>query len=82
MRTRCRNQFCKVHYYWDFVLRDHYPYPLRLGSTWVYVGPPAYYPRKPLEHEQAAMNRQCPHTQMDLTCNTCLRHMFRPLEIK
>lgn len=89
-------RFCKTHWYYDFGTQTHAPYPApayfqtgppvngrkQWGTTTVFVGPPAYYPKGPSIVELANMQMQCPHTQTDLTCNTCLRHMFRPLEIR
>lgn len=85
------DRFCKVHNYWDFESQQHLRLPTvynilssRRGwvSQRVHVGPPAYYPRKPTYNQAVIMNMRCPHDQMDLTCSTCLRHTFHPLEIK
>lgn len=79
-------EWCKVHWYWDFQSQSRVPYPQeaywRQDNGWarmvVYCGPPAYYPKKPDPGQQVAMHRMCPHEQMMLTCNHCLRHMFHP----
>jgi len=83
------DKYCKVHYYWDFETQRHEPLPttynVRSQAGWrsqvVWVGPPGYYPYRPTPRQLASFTRDCPHAQMDLTCNTCLRHMFRPMEI-
>jgi hypothetical protein len=83
------DEYCKVHWYWDFEIEAHVPYPWerwwRQNNQWirmrVHVGPPAYYPAKPTQEQMTNMEMHCPHEQMDLTCNTCLRHTFRPMEI-
>jgi hypothetical protein len=83
------DKFCKIHYYWNFDRERHERLPtaynIRMQSGWrsspVFVGPPGYKPYRPLPVEWVAIRRDCVHEQMDLTCNTCLRHMFRPLEI-
>jgi hypothetical protein len=83
------DQWCKVHWYWDFHEDQHVPYPQsafwRQDNAWarilVYVGPPAYYPKKPVPSEWSQMGLVCPHEQIMLTCNFCLRHMFRPIEV-
>lgn len=90
-RKECKNNYCRIHRYYAFDAGFHVPLP----NTWnylssrfgwvrqiVHVGPPGYYPPKPKADEWQSMQRHCPHTQMDLTCNTCLRHTFRPLEIE
>jgi hypothetical protein len=82
----CR-RWCKVHWYYDFYTRSHQPYPVRVRyqtgdqkwvSVWVYCGPPAYYPAKPTPRQWEQMRMNCPHTQLDLLCDMCLRHTFRP----
>lgn len=83
------SRWCKVHFWWDFEDDRHveYPQPVwwRQDDAWarclVFIGPPAYYPKKPTAEQLAVMNMRCPHTQGDFTCNTCLRHTFRPPEI-
>jgi len=83
------DRYCKVHYYWDFETERHESLPntwnVKNQSGWrsqvVWVGPPGYHPYKPSSAEWEAMRRMCSHTQMDLTCNTCFRHTFRPMEI-
>lgn len=86
----CPNRFCRVHFYYDFDAGMHLPLPnswryftstLNWVHVTVYCGPGAWLPKKPTYDEWEAMKRECPHPQMDLTCNTCLRHTFRPLEI-
>jgi hypothetical protein len=84
----CR-EWCKVHWWWSFEADDHRPYPQerywKQDNGWahvkVWVGPPGYNPKKPNDDQWNSMRMVCPHEQMDLTCNTCLRHMFRPLEV-
>lgn len=44
----------------------------------VFVGPPGYCPKKPTLEQMTNMSMYCPHTQGQLTCNTCLRHTFHP----
>jgi len=83
------DRWCKVHWYWNFDTERSEPLPtsynIKSQAGWrnqvVWVGPPGYKPYKPLPPEWADMRQNCAHGQMDLTCNTCLRHMFRPLEI-
>jgi len=82
------DQYCKVHWFWDFDSESHVPYPrlwnIKMQAGWtkvtVYVGPPAYYPKKPTQEQMTNISAYCPHTQGDLTCNTCLRHTFRLFE--
>jgi hypothetical protein len=89
----CR-EWCKIHWYYDFAAQDRLPYPTRVywplpstdnkkqwGNTLVHVGPPGYYPKRPTQIQMTNMAAYCPHTQGDLTCGTCLRHTFHPLEI-
>lgn len=81
-------QWCKVHWYWDFHTESHQPYPREAywrdvrNDRWVrmtvFVGPPAYYPKKPSREQMTNMAAHCPHTQGNLTCNHCLRHSFHP----
>ena len=81
------DQYCKVQWYWSFENERHMPLPsvwnIKTQSGWVkatvHVGPPGYYPHKPDARELANMRMECPHAQADLTCNTCLRHVFRPV---
>ena len=83
------DEFCKVHWFWDFHSKSHVPYPgvwnIRMQAGWVkasvHVGPPAYRPYRPIPPEWSQMGLVCPHEQMRLDCNFCLRHMFRPMEI-
>jgi hypothetical protein len=83
------DEYCKVHWYWDYESKMHIPYPgtwdIKMEAGWVkatvFVGPPAYNPKKPTQQQMTNMEMYCPHVQGDLTCNTCLRHTFRPLEI-
>lgn len=88
-RSTLCNKWCKIHRYYDFHARWH----MWLPHTWnyhsnthgwrnveVFVGPPGYYPKKPTPLQWEDIQRVCPHTQTDLTCNTCLRHTFRPRE--
>jgi hypothetical protein len=83
------DRFCKVHYYWNFETERHEPLPtsynVKSSAGWrsqvVFCGPPGYLPRKPTKDQWEAMERECVHTQADLTCNTCLRHVFHPLEL-
>lgn len=83
------DRYCKVHWYWNFETRDHEPLPnawnIKREAGWVritvHVGPPGYFPKKPTYDESVNMRMTCPHKQIDLTCNTCLRHTFRPMEI-
>jgi hypothetical protein len=81
------DRYCKIHYYWDFDAEAHQSLPntwnMKSESGWrsqvVWVGPPGYYPKKPNRSEWDQVRMICPHEQMDLTCNTCLRHTFRPV---
>jgi len=83
------DRFCKVHYYWDFETERHEPLPnawgIKTQAGWkqqvVWVGPPGYHPYKPDKTQWENMRMDCPHEQADLTCNTCLRHTFRPYEV-
>lgn len=88
-------RWCKVHWYWDFKEEDHILLPAEFYyqdgppvngkrqwvSVVVHVGPPGYCPKKPRPDQWQNMFMRCPHHQGDLTCNTCLRHSFRLLEI-
>jgi hypothetical protein len=82
-------KYCKVHYYWDFDTENHRPLPtsynILMQAGWmnqmVFCGPPAYYPKKPTPDQWEDMRRECPHIQMDLTCNTCRRHTFHALPV-
>lgn len=84
------NRYCKVHYYWDFEAEAHTPLPTSYNiltqAGWinqsVFTGPPGYNPRKPTPEQWDSMRMVCPHNPSQLTCNTCRRHEFRPLEIK
>jgi hypothetical protein len=81
--------WCKVHWRWDFATETHKPYPVDINimtpNGWanvvVFIGPPAYNPRKPRPDQWEQMRMTCPHDQLDLTCNTCQRHTFRPLDL-
>lgn len=82
--------WCKIHWYWSFVHDMHVRYPVscrylssRNGwvEIWVYCGPPAYYPAKPKPDQWEDMRRNCPHQQMRIDCNNCLRHTFHPFEV-
>lgn len=85
------NKYCKVHYYWDFEADMHLPLPtsynfLTSGFGWVtapvFTGPPGYNPRKPTYDQSVNMLMHCPaHIQIDLTCDFCMRHTFRPYEV-
>src|SRR4051812_9763921 len=86
----CPNRFCRTHFYYDFDAGYHLPFPnewsyLSSLRGWmnvtVYCGPGAWFPKKPTQEQMTNMVAYCPHTQGDLTCNTCLRHTFRLLEI-
>lgn len=93
--SECR-QWCKVHWYYDFETGQHAPYGREFffqigppvnghkqwGRAWVHCGPPGFYPKRPLANEWAQIQMECPHEQADLTCNTCLRHTFRPHEMR
>lgn len=83
------DRWCKVHFWWDFdnSMHTQYPQPVywRQHDVWarclVFIGPPAYFPKKPTVDQWKAMRMTCPHDQGDLTCNTCQRHTFRPREV-
>lgn len=81
------NQYCKVHYYWNFEHEQHRPLPTTYNyltqAGWVnqtvFVGPPAWFPKRPTPEQWEAMRMVCPHDPPQLTCNTCRRHEFRAL---
>jgi hypothetical protein len=81
------SRWCKVHYYWHFEHDMHRPYPeirniLISTQGWhhvtVFVGPPAYYPKRRTPEQLQAMQMTCPHDPAQLTCQTCHRHDFYP----
>lgn len=80
------SRWCKVHYYWDFEMEDHFPLPnsynIMTQAGWlrstVFVGPPAWCPKKPTPDQWQQIRMVCLHTQKDLTCQTCHRHDFYP----
>lgn len=53
----------------------------RYFNAVVHIGPAAFFPYRPDHDQMRDMRATCAHSQMDLTCNTCLRHTFHPLEI-
>lgn len=82
------NRWCKVHFWYNFVLSEHMPYPevrniLTSTHGWmhvnVHIGPPAWLPKRPSPVQLAGMEMVCPHDPPQLTCQTCRRHEFRPL---
>jgi hypothetical protein len=83
------SRYCKVHYYWDFETESHRPLPTSynylMTAGWVhqsvFVGPPAWNPKKPTPHQWEDMQVTCPHDPPQLTCNTCRRHEFRAVSI-
>lgn len=83
------NRWCKVHYYWDFESDMHMPLPntyhFKAENGWhhatVFVGPPAYYPKKPSDLQWVNIRMICPHNPPQLTCNTCRRHEFRAIPV-
>jgi hypothetical protein len=85
------SRWCKVHFWWDFEQDQHVAYPQPVFwrqeglPTWarclVFIGPPAYYPKKPNPIELMGMRMACPHDPPQLTCNTCRRHHFHALPI-
>jgi hypothetical protein len=84
------DRWCKVHNYFDFNVGMHLSLPTTHAfhsNTYgwvrnsVYSGPPGYYPKRPDVRQWDSIRRACPHRQTDLTCNNCLRHMFRPREL-
>lgn len=83
------DKYCKIHYYWDFNTERHEPLPqswsVKSQAGWrdqvVWIGPPGYYPKRPVPSEWSQMALACPHEQLDLTCNYCLRHTFHPMEM-
>jgi hypothetical protein len=86
----CPNRYCRAHNYYDFETQWHMPFPnawnfLSSRRGWVqanvHCGPGAWLPKRPDYAERVAMAAQCPHFQIDLTCNYCQRHNFRPYEI-
>lgn len=87
---QCPNRYCRVHFYWSFDLEMHLPFPeawwIKTSTHgWVNVevfcGPGAWEPRSPTPDQWSDMRLTCPHVQIDLTCNFCLRHTFHPLEL-
>jgi hypothetical protein len=89
-RKDCPNRYCRVHNYYDFESKWHLPFP----NTWnyhsnthgwvnatVHCGPLAWEPKRPMPSHWSQMALVCPHEQLDLTCNFCLRHTFHPYEI-
>lgn len=86
----CPNRYCRVHFYYEFDLGHHVPFPnawnylsSRRGwvSAMVHCGPSAWLPKKPTPDHLTDMSGHCPHEQIDLTCNYCLRHTFHPREL-
>lgn len=81
-------QWCRIHWYYHHASKKHMPLPdkfwFKVRDKWqsaiVHIGPPAWYPKRPDYRQWEAMRMECPHHQADLTCNTCLRHTFRPWE--
>lgn len=84
--------WCRIHWFPDYG-RGPVPYPLvfnhrssRMPSgwerVWVHHGPAAWLPKRPNLEQQRMMAAYCPHDQMRLDCNNCLRHSFHPLEIQ
>lgn len=87
---KCGYKFCRIHWFWDFQAGEHTPYPgawniLTSRRGWVnqrvFCGPAAWMPKKPTRDHLSDMRHHCPHVQVDLTCNYCMRHTFRLLEI-
>lgn len=83
----CMTKWCRIC--WDANYGKHQQYPvnryIRSNGQWknvaVYCGPGAFYPYAPTREQRKHMSWTCPHPQMDLTCNACLRHTFRPREL-
>lgn len=85
----CPNRFCRVHYFFNFQSDRHEPFPFEWSflssirgwvTSTVRCGPGAWLPKKPTPDHLTDMQRHCPHPQMDMTCDYCLRHTFHPLE--
>lgn len=94
MDSPCNRPWCRLHWYtrWDpdAHAMDHLRYPGSFNyqtspgvwhRAWVYCGPSAFYPKRPSDAQWQTIRMSCVHVQADLTCDTCLRHTFRPLEI-